>query len=78
MTGHKRALHPAEQKYVLSAAQGLTAAETARKYDVSVHTVNTALASAKATLGARTIAHAVALALVHGDIAHGDVKKGSS
>ncbi len=69
----RRALHPAECKYVLDAARGLTAAETARKHGVSVNTVNSSLANAKEALFAHTIAHAVALALAFGEFTANDI-----
>ena len=75
MTGHARALHPAERKYLLDAARGLTAAETARKHQVSVNTVNTSLKRSKAALNARNITHAVALCLAHGEFTAYDVRK---
>lgn len=73
--GHARALHPAERKYLLDAARGLTAAESAAKQVVTVNTVNTGLKRAKAALGARNITHAVALCLALGEFTGYDVRK---
>ena len=73
--GHTRALHPAERRYLLDAARGLTAAESARKQQVTVNTVNTGLKRAKAALGARNITHAVALCLALGEFTAYDVRK---
>jgi DNA-binding CsgD family transcriptional regulator len=73
--GHTRALHPAERRYLLDAARGLTAAESARKRQVTVNTVNTGLKRAKAALGARNITHAVALCLALGEFTAYDVRK---
>lgn len=73
---HTRTLHQAERKYLLAAARGLTAAETAAKYCVTVNTVNTGLKRAKAALKARNITHAVALCLALGEFTGYDVRKG--
>jgi DNA-binding CsgD family transcriptional regulator len=73
---HTRALHPAERKYLLDAARGLTAAQSAQKNCVSFHTVNTVLKKAKAALGAHNITHAVALCLSLGEFTTYDVRKG--
>jgi DNA-binding CsgD family transcriptional regulator len=70
---HVRALHPAERKYLLDAARGYTAQQTAKRYGVSTNTVNTALKHGKTALGARNIAHAVSLCLVLGEWAPSDV-----
>lgn len=77
-SGRTRTLHPAERRYLLSAAQGLTAAETAREHGVSLHTVNSSLKQAKTALGARTIAHAVALCIALGEFTGSDVRKAGS
>lgn len=69
-SGHgtkRRALHPKERLYLLAAARGLTAAQTAAWYHVSVNTVNTTLARAKAALDAANITQAVVFALAYGD-----------
>jgi DNA-binding CsgD family transcriptional regulator len=63
----RRSLHPSERKYLLAAARGLTAQQTARHYSVSVNTVNTTLARAKAALDASNIVQAVVFALAYGD-----------
>lgn len=73
--GHMRSLYPTERKYLLDAARGLTAAETARKHTVTVNTVNTSLKRSKAALGARNITHAVALCLALGEFTGDDVRK---
>lgn len=72
----RRALHPAERRYLLDAARGLTAQETAKHYGVAVSTVRTALAIGKIALGARTIAHATALCLALGEFTADDVTNG--
>lgn len=64
----ERALYPKERQYLLDAANGLTAAETAAKHFVAYNTVTSTLKRARAALGARSIAHAVAIALALGDI----------
>lgn len=66
-------LHPAERKYLLDAANGYTTGETARRHSVARTTVQTSLAHAKTALNARTIAHAVALALYFGEFAVTDI-----
>lgn len=68
----RRALHPKERLYVLAAARGLTAAQTAAHYCVSVNTVNTTLARAKAALDADSITQAAVLALAYGDFTVAD------
>lgn len=70
-----RSLYPAERKYLLDAARGLTAAQSARKNQVSVNTVNTSLKRGKAALGATNITHAVALCLALGEFTGTDVRK---
>lgn len=72
-----RPLSPAQRRYVLAAAQGLTAQQTASLFHVSLHAVNGGLRDAKAVLGAVTIAHAVALAMANGEFGARDVRKGS-
>lgn len=76
ITRRTRALHPAERKYLLSAARGMTAAETAREHGVALNTVNSSLKRAKAALGARTLAHATALCVVYGEFSKADMEEG--
>lgn len=74
MSGRMRALHPAERKYLLDAARGLTAVQSAHLHQVSVNSVNSSLKHGKAALGARNITHAVALCLVLGEFSGDDVR----
>lgn len=74
----RRSLHPAERKYLLDAARGYTAAQTARRHAVSVHTVNTTLSHARGALGALNTTHAVALALAVGEFATDDLEEAVS
>ena len=69
----KRALHKAERRYMLDAARGLTAKESARLHGVSVNTVNTTLKRAKLALGASNITHAVALMFLYGEYSPRDL-----
>lgn len=69
-----RLLLAAERRYLLDAAQGLTADESANRHHVSINTVRTQLGTGKAALGARTIAHATALCLVLGEFTSADVR----
>lgn len=71
--GHIRALYPAERKYLLDAARGYTAQQTAKRHLVSTNTVNTALKRAKTALGARNITHAASLALAAGEFTTNDL-----
>lgn len=73
MSGWTRTLHPAERQYLLDAARGYTATQSAKRHGVSYNTVTTSLANAKAALGAFNIAHAVALAMAFGEFGHHDV-----
>lgn len=73
-----RTLHPAERKYLLDAARGYTAQQTAKRHLVATSTVNTALKRAKAALNARNITHAVSLALAAGEFSHADVTEEAS
>lgn len=57
-----------EKKYMLDAAIGLTAKQSARKHGVSLNTVHGSLTRAKAALGADNITHAAVLALMFGCI----------
>ncbi|QBZ73526.1 helix-turn-helix DNA binding domain protein [Streptomyces phage Mischief19] len=75
MSGRQRSLYPAERRYMLDAARGLTAQQSARQHSVSVNTVNTTLKRAKLALGASNIAHAVALSFLYGEITKGDVAR---
>lgn len=72
-SGHIRCLYPAERKYLLDAARGYTAQQTAKRHLVSVNTVNTALKRAKTALGARNITHAASLALATGEFTTNDL-----
>ncbi|ALO79379.1 hypothetical protein [Streptomyces phage phiSAJS1] len=76
-SSHIRALYPAERKYLLDAARGYTAAQTAKRHLVSKNTVDTSLKRAKAALGARNITHAVSLALDTGEFTTKDLKEGT-
>lgn len=76
-SSHARALYPAERKYLLDAARGYTAQQTARRHLVSKNTVDTSLKRAKAALGARNITHAVSLALAAGEFTTEDLKEGT-
>lgn len=75
--GHVRTLYPAERKYLLDAARGYTAQQTAKRHLVSKNTVDTSLKRAKAALGARNITHAVSLALDTGEFTTEDLKEGT-
>lgn len=75
MSSRKRALHPAERKYLLDAARGLTAAQSAHLHQVSVNSVNDSLKRGKAALGARNITHAVALCMALGEFSGSDVRE---
>lgn len=76
-SGRTRALYPAERKYLLDAARGYTAQQTARRHLVSKNTVDTSLKRSKAALGARNITHAVSLALAAGEFTTEDVTEGT-
>ncbi len=58
---------------MLDAAQGLTAALSAQRHGVSMNSVNTSLKHAKHALGARSIAHAVALCLAYNEFDTDDI-----
>lgn len=75
ISGRQRTLHPAERKYLLDAARGWTAAQSARMHGVSLNTVNSGLKRGKAALGAANITHAVALCLALGEFTGDDVRK---
>jgi len=68
-----RPLRPAERRYLMDAARGLTAQDSAIRRGVTRNTVNTALKHAKAELGARNITHAVVLCLRHGEFTMADL-----
>lgn len=70
-------LTPHGRKYLMDAARGYTAAETAARHQVSTHTVNSVLKLARKILGARTIAHAVALAMAVGEFNGFDLNEGN-
>lgn len=74
-SGRTRTLHPAERKYLLDAARGLTAVQSAHLHQVSLNTVNSGLKRGKAALGAANITHAVALCLALGEFTGDDVRK---
>ena len=69
-----RLLTGTEQMYVIDAARGLTARQSGERRNVSIHTVHSMLVRARRALGARNVAHAVALALIHGEITPADLK----
>lgn len=69
-----RELTRIERAHMLDAARGYTAAESAARRQVSTHTVNSSLKSAKRALGARNITHAVALCLAYGEFGTTDVR----
>jgi len=59
-------LTPTETGILLSLADGLTVGQIADEREVSFHTVSGQVKSLRAKLGARTTAHAVALAYHRG------------
>lgn len=68
MPPRRRLMTAAERAYMLDAALGLSAKQSAKKQGVSVNTVNTMLKRAKFVLGAINITHAAALAVANGEI----------
>jgi DNA-binding CsgD family transcriptional regulator len=68
-----RPLSDAEVIYLLDAARGLSAAQSARLRQRSVNTVTSALQGARFALGADTTLHAVTLALAYGEISVEDI-----
>jgi DNA-binding CsgD family transcriptional regulator len=72
--GKMRALTPPERRYLLDMARGLSAYEVAERNHVSVHTVRSAMKTAKPALHARSIGHAIALAMAFGEFTAADVK----
>ena len=69
----KRALHPYERKYLMDAANGYTAHQSAKRNGVSVHTVQSSIKTAKSALGAFNVTHAVTLALTYGEFTLKDI-----
>jgi DNA-binding CsgD family transcriptional regulator len=63
MSDLERVLAPRERVYLMDAARGFTAKQTAHRNGVTVNTVNTSLKRAKQALGASNITHAVVCAL---------------
>lgn len=69
-----RMLTPKERLYLLDAARGLTAQQSAHRQGVSINTAVTMLTRAKAALGAVNITHAAALAVANGEINATDLR----
>lgn len=63
-----------QRVFLLDAAMGLTAAESARKRGCGEDNVRHALKAARAKLGARNTAHAVGLVLTDGSVDPGDAE----
>lgn len=63
-----RALSPREKEILILLARGLTGAQAAERLWLSPETVRTHVRNAMEKLGAKTRTHAVALALMRGDI----------
>lgn len=70
-----RPLRPKERLYILGAARGYSAKQTAARHYVTVNTVNSTIVNARAALGARNIAHAVAIALSTGQITFTELRE---
>ena len=70
-------LQPSQRRYLLDAACGLTAQQSAIRHGVSVNTVNSSLKRAKGVLDARNITHAVVLCLSAAEFSFEDVRNGS-
>lgn len=70
-------LTPRERDYIIDAALGLTVAQSATRRNVAINTVKVMIRRARKMLGARNITHAVALAIIAGDITPQDLE-GSS
>jgi DNA-binding CsgD family transcriptional regulator len=66
-------LTPREREVMALLATGLNAEEVARTLVISPFTVRTHVRNAKEKLGARTMAHAIAIVLRGGDAPNGDV-----
>jgi DNA-binding CsgD family transcriptional regulator len=67
-------LTPRERDYIIDAALGLTVAQSATRRNVAINTVKMMIRRAKAALGATTIANAVAIAIINGEITAQDLK----
>ena len=67
-------LTPRERDYILDAAMGLTVAQSAARRNVAINTVKFMIRRARKMLGARNITHAVALAIIAGDITPQDLE----
>lgn len=68
-----RPLRDHEREYILDAARGLTAAQSAKRRGKSVNSVTSGLATARFAIGADTTLHAVTLALAYGEIIIEDI-----
>lgn len=66
-------LYPSQRKYMLDAARGLTAQQSAKLHGVSAHTVQSSLKAARTRLGAQNIAHAVALCIIQDEFTYSEV-----
>lgn len=69
----RRALQPHEARYLVDAARGFTASQSASIRKRSVNTVISGLRTARYALGAATTTQAVALALFHSEITLADI-----
>lgn len=69
-----RGLTPGERKYMVDAARGLTIAESAAAHGITAHGVVRMREKARRVLGARNIAHAVALAILADETIGDEVK----
>lgn len=74
MSARARILHAAERRYLLDAARGLTARQSARLHGVSVNTVLGGLKRGKTALNATNITQAAVLALAYGEFTSDDVR----
>lgn len=74
MPSRPRMLTPLERQYILDAARGMTAQESADRRGVNVTTVRAMLARAKKAQGALNITHSAVLAFLHGDITADEVR----
>jgi DNA-binding NarL/FixJ family response regulator len=66
-----------QRMFLLDAACGLTAAESARKHHTNEDTARNALKAARRKLGALSTTHAVALSLSLDIISYADVLEGN-
>lgn len=66
-----------QKVFLLDAACGLTAAESARRHHATEDTVRNGLKAARRKLGALSTTHAVALAMARGDLNHTVVLRGT-